>query len=660
MRADQGPYWTLRVLGLAAGQRYGYRVEGPYQASIGNRCHPQQLLLDPYARAIEGRVNWSNLTENTAERALSAYPVSEDSAPHMPRSVLVDPEPFDWQGDVRPKHRWADSLIYELHVKGFTQLHPDVPEHLRGTYAGLAHPAAIAHLQSLGVTAVELLPVHHFEVDRSLQERGLPNYWGYASIGFFAPYAGYCSSGERGQQVVEFKQMVAALHRANIEVILDVVYNHTAEGDEAGVTLSFRGLDNLAYYKHAPEAPGRYLDHTGCGNTLQTRHPQVLQLILDSLRYWVEEMHIDGFRFDLASALVRTAQWVDPYSAFFSAVQQDPVLKRVKLIAEPWDLGSMGYQVGRFPAPWSEWNGMYRDSMREFWCRGAAGVGEFARRFAGSADLYQAGRRPPRSSINFITCHDGFTLRDLSAYEQKLNAANREDNRDGESYNRGWNCGFEGELLEGNGEQTEPLASVARLRKRQQRNLLTTLLFSQGVPLLLAGDELGRTQGGNNNSYCQDNELSWIDWENVDHELLNYVRRATDLVRAHPGFRSERWLDGDPVQSGGPKDIAWFRPDGQEFGVLDWDSAEYRSICVYRGPEPFSADESQGVLFLFNADQREVEFTLPTVLLGEWERILDSSEEVMPSQAPLLRAGQACSLPGHSVHVLVRQSLPTS
>ncbi|HWO12738.1 MAG TPA: glycogen debranching protein GlgX, partial [Polyangiaceae bacterium] len=499
----EGPYWHGYVEGVGPGQRYGFRVHGPFEPAAGHRCNSRKLLLDPYARAIDGRLRWDDAVFGHAGTDAFGPPSPLDSAAYVPRSVVIDGS-FDWAGDSPPRHAWQDTLVYELHVKGFTARHPDVPEPLRGTYAGLAHPSVIAYLKDLGVTAVELLPVHQFEDDASLSSRGLTNFWGYASIGFFAPHNGYSSAGQGGEQVLEFKRMVQALHRAGIEVLLDVVYNHTAESNEHGTTLCFRGIDNYAYYKHAPEAPGRYMDHTGCGNTLQTRHPQVLQLIMDSLRYWVSEMHVDGFRFDLAPALIRTAQWVDPFSAFLGALQQDPLLQHVKLIAEPWDLGSGGYQLGKFPASFSEWNGKYRDSIREFWLKGPAGVGEFARRFTGSADVYRGAGRTPRASINFVTCHDGFTLLDLLSYDKKHNDANREHNRDGESHNRGWNCGAEGPSVD---------PEVNALRARQQRNLLLTLLTSQGVPMLAAGDEIGRTQHGNNNAYCHDGPLTWVDWD---------------------------------------------------------------------------------------------------------------------------------------------------
>jgi isoamylase len=618
----EGPFWHGYLEGVRPGQRYGYRVHGPFEPAAGHRCNSRKLLIDPYARAIDGRLRWDAAVFGHAGTDAFGPPSPLDSALYVPRSVVVDTA-FDWEGDALPNRPWQDTIVYELHVKGFTARHPDVPEPLRGTYAGLAHPSVIGYLQDLGVTAVELLPVHQFEDDASLHSRELTNFWGYASIGFFAPHSGYSSSGQGGEQVAEFKSMVRALHRAGIEVLLDVVYNHTAESNEYGTTLSFRGLDNYAYYKHAPEAPGRYMDHTGCGNTLQTRHPQVLQLIMDSLRYWVEEMHVDGFRFDLAPALIRTAQWVDPFSAFLGAIQQDPVLQRVKLIAEPWDLGSGGYQLGKFPALFSEWNGKYRDSIREFWLRGPAGVGEFARRFTGSADVYRATGRTPRASINFVTCHDGFTLHDLLSYEKKRNEANREHNRDGESHNRGWNCGIEGPT-----DNPE----VNALRARQQRNLLLTLITSQGVPMLTAGDELGRTQQGNNNAYCHDGPLTWVDWVNADRALLDFTRRLLHFVRSVPGLRPVgRWLDGRPVVEGAERDVTWFGVDGVEFGVLDWDRAAKRALCVHVASHPEVLSETRGqeqhrCLFLFNADAAQVSFVLPKMAAGPWRAIFDTAD----------------------------------
>jgi glycogen operon protein len=638
-----GCYWHGYVEGVRPGQRYGFRVLGPYEPTAGHRCNPNKLLLDPYAKAVEGRLSWDPAVFGHVGSDAFGSLSPLDSAPFVPRSVIVDPA-FDWAGDASPNRSWQDTIIYELHVKGFTAEHPDVPQAERGTYAGLAHPSVIGYLKDLGITAVELLPVHQFEDDAMLHSRGLSNYWGYASVGFFAPHNGYSSSGQAGEQVAEFKRMVASLHRAGIEVLLDVVYNHTAEGNESGTTLCFRGLDNYAYYKHAPEAPGRYLDHTGCGNTLQTRHPQVLQLIMDSLRYWVEEMHVDGFRFDLAPALIRTAQWVDPYSAFLGAVQQDPVMQRVKLIAEPWDLGSGGYQLGKFPASFSEWNGKYRDSMREFWCRGPAGVGEFARRFTGSADVFRAAARSPRASINFVTCHDGFTLRDLLSYEKKRNESNGEHNRDGENHNRGWNGGVEGPT-------TDP--EVNALRARQQRNLILTLLTSQGVPMLMAGDEMGRTQQGNNNGYCHDGPLTWIDWAGADRPLMEFTRRLIHFVREHGGLRPGRWLDGRPAAEWAEKDVGWFGINGVEFGMLDWDRPAQRALCVHVAshPDPSESNgqEQRRYLFLFNADSEPVSFVLPPARSGPWRAAFDTAEREAPGtvRAP----GDVMTLPPYSAQL---------
>ncbi|WP_037898785.1 glycogen debranching protein GlgX, partial [Streptomyces sviceus] len=518
-----GFVWHGYVPGVGPGQRYGYRVHGPWHPSFGHRCDPAKLLLDPYAKAVDGQVD-SHPSLHTPEA---------DSAGHTMLGVVTDPA-FDWGDDRPPRRPYADSVIYEAHVRGLSRTHPDVPPELRGTYAGLAHPAVIDHLTSLGVTAVELMPVHQFVQDGVLQDRGLANYWGYNTIGFFAPHNAYAAHGTRGQQVTEFKAMVKALHAAGLEVILDVVYNHTAEGNEKGPTLSFRGIDNASYYRLVDGDWEHYYDTTGTGNSLLMRHPYVLQLIMDSLRYWVTEMHVDGFRFDLAATLARQFHEVDRLSAFFDLIQQDPVISRVKLIAEPWDVGEGGYQVGNFPPLWSEWNGKYRDAVRDFWRGEPHTLGEFASRLTGSSDLYQHSRRRPRASVNFVTAHDGFTLRDLVSYNDKHNEANGEDGQDGESTNRSWNCGAEGET-------DDP--AVLELRARQQRNFLATLLLSQGIPMLCHGDELGRTQRGNNNAYCQDNEVSWIDWElsAEQRELADFTRYVIGLRAAHPVLRRRRF-----------------------------------------------------------------------------------------------------------------------
>ncbi|HUZ53489.1 MAG TPA: glycogen debranching protein GlgX, partial [Streptosporangiaceae bacterium] len=524
--------WHAYLPSVGPGQRYGYRVHGPWEPGRGLRCNPAKLLLDPYAKAIEGGVDWApacfpyNFGDENS-------PNDDDSAPHVPRSVVHSPF-FDWGNDRPPDIPLNESVIYEVHVKGFTARHPDIAAAQRGTYAGLAHPAAVEYLTGLGVTAVELMPVHQFVDDSHLVDRGLRNYWGYNSIGFLAPHNAY-ATGQRGEQVAEFKAMVRVLHEAGIEVILDVVYNHTAEGNQLGPVLSMKGIDNAAYYRLVPGAPQFYYDTTGTGNSLNVRHPHTLQLIMDSLRYWVTDMHVDGFRFDLAASLARQFHEVDRLSAFFDLIQQDPVVSQVKLIAEPWDIGEGGYQVGNFPALWSEWNGRYRDTVRDFWRGEPATLGEFASRLTGSSDLYQADARHPGASVNFVTAHDGFTLRDLVSYNEKHNEANGEDNADGESHNRAWNCGAEGDTED---------AEVLALRHRQQRNFLATLLLSQGVTMLLAGDESGRTQRGNNNAYCQDNEISWLDWEHVDGALLDFTRRLLTIRREQPVLRRQRFFAG--------------------------------------------------------------------------------------------------------------------
>src|SRR5215469_3615195 len=559
LREVDGFVWHGYLPGVGPGQRYGYRVHGPYDPAAGHRCKPAKLLLDPYAKAVEGSIDW--------DPAVFSYSFDDhdkrndaDSAPHVPRSVVVNPY-FDWRGDRPPRHQYHETVIYEAHARGLTKLHPGVPEAQRGTYAGLAHPAVIEYLRELGVTAVELMPVHQFVTDSLLFERGLANYWGYNTIGFFAPHNAYSSTGSRGEQVPEFKSMVAALHDAGIEVILDVVYNHTAEGNHLGPTLSFRGIDNTAYYRLVDDDPRYYFDTTGTGNSLLMRHPQVLQLIMDSLRYWVSEMHVDGFRFDLAAALARQFHEVDRLSAFFDLVQQDPVVSQVKLIAEPWDVGEGGYQVGNFPPLWSEWNGKYRDTIRDFWRGQPATLPEFAFRLTGSSDLYQQDSRRPVASVNFVTAHDGFTLADLVSYNHKHNEANGEDYTDGTDDNRSWNCGVEGVT-------DDP--HVVALRRRQQRNFLATLLLSQGVTMLLSGDEVGRTQRGNNNAYSQDNAISWLDWEHLDDALLLFTRRMIALRREHPVLRRRRWFQGVPIR--GSVDIGWCRPDGAEMSDEDWDS----------------------------------------------------------------------------------------
>ncbi len=563
--------WHGRLPGVGPGQRYGYRVHGGWEPSSGQRYNPAKLLLDPYARAIDG--------DQIPHPALFGFryeggegPDPRDSAPYVPRGVVVR-DAFPWDGDRSPATPWSDTVIYEVHAKGATIRHPDVPPALRGTYAGLAHPAFVEHLQSLGVTAVELLPVHHFVSEPHLLRRGLTNYWGYNTLGYFAPHAAYSSAGTAGQQVTEFKAMVKTLHAAGIEVVLDVVYNHTAEGDHTGPTLSFKGIDNGGYYRLREGEPSRYQDYTGCGNTLDVRRPQVLALLMDSLRYWVTEMHVDGFRFDLAAALARSLHDVDRLSAFFDVVHQDPVVSQVKLIAEPWDVGPGGYQVGNFPPLWTEWNGRYRDTVRDVWSGARVGVRDLAYRLTGSSDLYRSDGRRPFASVNFVTAHDGFTLADLVTYEHKLNEANGEDNRDGESHNRNWNCGVEGPTDD---------AEVCALRARQVRNHLATLLLSTGVPMLTAGDELGRTQGGNNNAYCQDNEISWLDWADVDEDLRVFVGRLLRLRRQSPVLRQEAFFEGHEVaDTGGTRDLAWFAPGGAQLDTGDWFDNDLQTIGMY-------------------------------------------------------------------------------
>jgi glycogen operon protein len=615
--------WHAYLPGVEPGQRYGFRVHGPFDPAQGLRCNPAKLLLDPYATAVDGELRW--------DEAVFGYRWDDhgarndlDSAPFVPKAVVTNPF-FDWQDDRHPRTPYHETVIYEAHVKGLTATHPDIPEEIRGTYQAVAHPAMIEHYKRLGITAVELMPVHEFVQDHHLLERGLRNYWGYNSLGFLAPHHGYAANGTSGQQVQEFKTMVRDLHRAGIEVILDVVYNHTAEGNHLGPTVSFRGLDNAAYYRLVDGDAAHYYDTTGTGNSLLMRSPHVLQLILDSLRYWVQEMHVDGFRFDLAATLARQFHEVDRLSAFFDLCQQDPVVSRAKLIAEPWDVGDGGYQVGNFPPLWTEWNGRYRDTVRDFWRGEPATVPELASRFMGSSDLYESSGRRPYASVNFVTAHDGFTLRDLVSYNEKHNEANGEGGADGESHNRSWNCGAEGPTDD---------ADVLALRARQQRNLLTTLLLSQGVPMLLHGDELGRTQGGNNNAYCQDSELSWIDWSDVDEDLLGFVSRVSALRREHPVFRRRRFFQGEPVRGHGDlHDVAWFRPDGREMDDDDWDSGFARSLGVFLNgdaiPEPGPRGErvvDDSFLVLVNADDDALEFALPDEGFGgSWAVEIDTS-----------------------------------
>jgi glycogen operon protein len=628
--------WHGYLPGIGPGQLYAFRVHGPWDPDQGHRFDPSKLLLDPYAKATVGQVEWNEAVFAHRFDDPDGEPNRLDSEPYMPRCLVVD-ERFDWGDDRPPATPLHQTIIYELHVKGFTARHPGVPAHLRGTYAGLAHPAAIQHLVDLGVTAVELMPVHQFIHDAHLLERGLRNYWGYNSIGFFAPHNGYASGGDQGDEVHEFKAMVKALHAAGLEVILDVVYNHTAEGNHLGPILSFKGIDNVAYYRLVPENLRYYMDYTGTGNSLNMRHPHVLQLLMDSLRYWVLEMHVDGFRFDLASTLARELHAVDRLSAFFDVIQQDPIVSQVKLIAEPWDVGEGGYQVGNFPALWCEWNGRYRDSVRDFW-RGEATLGEFASRLTGSSDLYEDTGRRPVASINFVTAHDGFTLHDLVSYNEKHNEANGEGNRDGESHNRSWNCGVEGPTTD---------EAITLLRARQTRNFLATLLLSQGVPMLLAGDEIGRTQWGNNNAYCQDSELSWIDWEHQDEALCAFTRRLVALRRAHPVFRRRRWLVGRPIQEGHREDIAWFRPNGARMREADWHRDGVASLGVFLNGHGIPTPDKHGdriidatFYYMLNAHHEPMEFVLPRRRWGtRWTLVFDTAAD--PLGAPDERAFSA-------------------
>ena len=641
--------WHCYMPGVGPGQRYGYRVHGPYEPRAGHRCNPAKLLLDPYAKAVEGEVDWGEAVFPYRFGAPDSVNHA-DSASHMPKAVVTNPW-FDWANDRPPMSPYHEAVIYEMHVKGLTMRHPGVPEELRGTYAGVAHPTVVEYLLMLGVTAVELLPVHQFVHDAHLESKGLRNYWGYNSIAYLAPHNEYSATGQAGQQVQEFKQMVKTLHEAGIEVILDVVYNHTAEGNHMGPILSLKGIDNAGYYRLVDDDRRYYYDTTGTGNSLDMRHPHVLQLIMDSLRYWVTEMHVDGFRFDLAATLARQFHEVDRLSAFFDLIQQDPVVSQVKLIAEPWDLGEGGYQVGSFPPLWSEWNGKYRDHVRDFWRGEPKLLDEFAYRFTGSSDLYESGGRRPFASINFVTAHDGFTLADLVSYNEKHNEANGEDNNDGESHNRSWNCGAEG-------PSADP--GIIELRARQQRNLLATLLLSQGVPMVLGGDEMGRTQHGNNNAYCQDNEVSWFDWENQDGALVAYTQRLIALRRSHPVFRRRHFFQGQPLHGTDVSDIAWFRVDGSEMTDEDWRHGVAKTLAIFLNGDAIPDLDARGqrvvddsFLVLFNAHHEPVEFQLPGERFGErWVKVVDTADEF--DEGVQLKAGDALDVEGRSLVLLRR------
>lgn len=650
--------WHCYLPEVRPGQRYGFRVAGPHEPQNGHRFNPAKLLLDPYARAIDGDLKWNDalfgytIGHEAADLALD----DSDSAPFLPKCVVVD-NAFSWEGDQLLRTPWEQTLIYELHVKGFTQRLQDVPENLRGTYAGLAHPSVIEYLKMLGITAVELLPVHQFIHDRHLIDRGLRNYWGYNSIGYFAPHSLYSSSGTTGGQATEFKQMVKAMHAAGIEVILDVVYNHTGEGSELGPTLGFRGIDNRSYYRLSPEDPRYYMDFTGCGNTLNLTHPHVLQLLMDSLRYWVEEMHVDGFRFDLASTLARKLYEVDKLGSFFGILHQDPVLSQVKLIAEPWDVGPGGYQVGNFPVQWAEWNGIYRDTVRGFWKDDGGLASNLAYRLTGSSDLYEAGGRRPHASINFITAHDGFTLADLVSYNEKHNEANGDENRDGHNDNLSWNCGVEGPT-------DDP--GVVALRSRQQRNFLATLLLSQGAPMLQAGDEIGRTQFGNNNTYCQDNEMSWLDW-NLDEsklQLLEFTRLLIRLFHEQPVLRRRKFFQGRKIRGSEAPDLGWFRTD-REMSEEDWNDPLLACLGVRLAGDAIDEVDRRGnpikgdtLLLLLNAHHEPHEFTLPTHSDNiQWELLLDTRYPLgRPESAIRVKGGKNYAMESRSLVLLAQRT----
>jgi len=646
--------WHAYLPDIKPGQLYGYRVHGPYEPENGHRFNANKLLIDPYAKAIAGTTDWHD--------ALFSYEVGHpdedlsfsetDSAPFIPKSVVIDPA-FDWEGVKSPTIPYHKSIIYETHVKGFTQQHPGIPEELRGTYSGLAHPVTINYLKELGITAIELMPIHQFVRDRILQEKGLYNYWGYNTIGFFAPDARYASSGILGEQVNEFKAMVKEFHKAGIQVILDVVYNHTAEGNEKGPTFSFKGIDNSSYYR-LMENKRYYMDYTGTGNTLNANLPNVLRLMMDSLRYWITEMRIDGFRFDLAATLARELHEVDRLSAFFDIIHQDPIISQVKLIAEPWDIGEGGYQVGKFPPGWAEWNGKYRDCIRDYWRGAESMLGEFAERFTGSPDLYQDDYRRPTASINFVTAHDGFTLNDLVSYNEKHNEANGEDNNDGDSHNRSWNCGVEGDT-------DDP--EIIALRNKQKRNFLATLFLSQGVPMLVAGDEISRSQNGNNNAYCQDNEISWLDWVNADKELLKFTQKLIHIRKSHPSFCRRRWFKGRPIKGVGLEDIKWYQPGGEEMTEENWKQDFAKSLAVYLNGQGILTVGPKGEAIIddsfyviFNAHHDTLEFKLPIEIYAkEWKKIIDTSTNFAEEES--YKAEDMIKVDGRSVVLLQHKIL---
>ncbi|NIJ52121.1 glycogen debranching protein GlgX [Dyadobacter arcticus] len=618
--------WHVYVQGIGPGQLYGYRFEGPYDPKAGHRFNHNKLVIDPYAKALSGSIDWDDslFSYQTGSKEEDLSFSETDSAPHLPKSIVID-QNFDWENDRHPKIPYHDTIIYEAHVKGLTILHPGIPEEIRGTYAGIAHPEMIRYLQQLGITAIELMPVHHFVADRHLIEKGLTNYWGYNTLGFFAPEITYASDRENGNHVIEFKHMVKQLHAAGIEVILDVVYNHTAEGNHLGPTFSFKGTDNVSYYRLTEGDPHHYMDYTGTGNTLNTRLPYVLAMIMDSLRYWITDMHVDGFRFDLASTLARTLNDTDTLGSFFNIIHQDPIISQVKLIAEPWDINDDGYMVGKFPPGWAEWNDKYRDCVRDFWRGAESKLAEFSERFTGSPDLYQGDYRSPTASVNLVTAHDGFTLHDLVSYNKKHNEANGEDNKDGSNNNNSWNCGVEGPT-------DDP--EITALRKKQKRNMLTTLFLSQGVPMLVAGDELGRTQGGNNNAYCQDNEISWINWEQADQKLLEFTKGLIWFSKKHPSFRRRRWFQGLPVKGSELDDIRWYLPEGTVMSDENWEYDFAKSMGIYLNGNGIRCVNYDGqkitddsFYIIFNAHEQSLEYKLPADKCGlSWRKAIDTSD----------------------------------
>ncbi len=648
--------WHAYIPGLKPGQLYNYRVHGPYEPNNGLRFNANKLLLDPYAKAVSGTINWDKslfgYIPGHDDEDLSFN--DKDSGEFLPKSVIID-NTFDWENDKPIKVPYYKSIIYETHVKGFTYLQEKIPEDIRGTYAGIAHPVTIEYLKNLGITAIELMPVHHFVSDQHLIDKGLTNYWGYNTIGFFAPDVRYASKGTHGEQVTEFKEMVKTLHKAGIEVILDVVYNHTAEGNHLGPTLSFKGIDNAGYYR-LTEDNRYYMDYTGTGNTLNAMLPGVLRIIMDSLRYWIKEMHVDGFRFDLASALARELHDVDKLGSFFDIIHQDPVISQVKLIAEPWDVGEGGYQVGEFPPGWAEWNGKYRDCIRDYWRGAESKLAEFATRFTGSSDLYKDDYRRPTASINFITAHDGFTLNDLVSYNEKHNDANGEDNNDGENENRSWNCGKEGPTKN---------EEINNCRQKQRRNFLATLFLSQGVPMLLAGDESGRTQQGNNNAYCQDNEISWFNWKKMDNELLAFTQKLIHFRKEHPTFRRHKWFQGQTIKSNHLKDIVWYLPEGKEMSEEQWDEDNARSLAVYLNGRGIRSRGKRGekimdnsFYIMFNASHESVDYILPDEEYApEWKLVFDTRNSDFYTHEEGFKPGSTYKVEERSV-VLMQHHIP--